>query len=290
MDDLISVVLPVYNGEKYLRESIESVIAQTYQNWELLILDDCSTDNSADIAIEFAKRDSRILYYKNEMNLRLPRNLNKGFSLAKGNFLTWTSDDNRFKPEAFKKMHQALVSNKAQFVFASCRIIDAQGKEIEYIIVNDLSKKCLVGRNPVGACFMYTRKAYEQIGEYNPDLLFVEDFDYWQRLYARFGAVTINEILYEYRWHDTALTNTMRKDVFYRNLEAMLLKNRNSFGKLDDEEEYNYYCGLYNCKKNLKDPHNPYKFKYLWYLVKYSIKYRFPRELKRLYLKIREVK
>lgn len=290
MDDLISVVLPVYNGEKYLRESIESVIAQTYQNWELLILDDCSTDNSADIAIEFAKRDSRILYYKNEMNLRLPRNLNKGFSLAKGNFLTWTSDDNRFKPEALKKMHQALVSNKAQFVFASCRIIDAQGKEIEYIIVNDLSKKCLVGRNPVGACFMYTRKAYEQIGEYNPDLLFVEDFDYWQRLYARFGAVTINEILYEYRWHDTALTNTMRKDVFYRNLEAMLLKNRNSFGKLDDEEEYNYYCGLYNCKKNLKDPHNPYKFKYLWYLVKYSIKYRFPRELKRLYLKIREVK
>ena len=290
MGDLISVVLPVYNGEKYLRESIESVIAQTYRNWELLILDDCSTDNSADIAIEFAKRDSRIHYYKNEMNLRLPRNLNKGFSLAKGNFLTWTSDDNRFKPEALKKMHQALVSNKAQFVFASCRIIDAQGKEIEYIIVNDLSKKCLVGRNPVGACFMYTRKAYEQIGEYNPDLLFVEDFDYWQRLYARFGAVTINEILYEYRWHDTALTNTMRKDVFYRNLEAMLLKNRDSFGKLDDEEEYNYYCGLYNCKKNLKGPHNPYKFKYLWYLVKYSIKYRFPRELKRLYLKIREVK
>lgn len=290
MDDLISVVLPVYNGEKYLRESIESVTAQTYQNWELLILDDCSTDNSADIAMEFAKNDSRIHYYKNEMNLRLPRNLNRGFSLAKGNFLTWTSDDNRFKPEAFKKMHQALVSNKAQFVFASCRIIDAQGKEIEYIMVNGLSKKKLVGMNSVGACFMYTRKAYEEAGEYDPDLLFVEDFDYWQRLYAKFDAVTINEILYEYRWHDDALTTTMRKDVFYRNLEVTLLKNRDFFGKLDDEEEYYYYCGLYNCKKSLKDPHNPYKLKYLWYSTKYSIKYRFPRRLKRLYLKIREVK
>lgn len=290
MDDLISVVLPVYNGERYLRESIESIIAQSYQNWELLILDDCSTDNSADIAIEFTKKDSRIHYYKNETNLRLPRNLNKGFSLAKGSFLTWTSDDNRFKPEALKKMRQALVSNRAQFVFASCRIIDSQGKEIEYIMVNDLSKKKLVGMNSVGACFMYTRKAYEQTGEYNPDLLYVEDFDYWQRLYARFGAVTVNEILYEYRWHDGALTSTMRKDVFNKNLETTLLNNRSAFGKLDDEEEYYYYCGLYNCRKNLKDLHNPYKFKYLWHSTKYSIKYRFPRRLKRLYLKIREVK
>ena len=84
MKDLISVVLPVYNGEKYLRESIDSVIAQTYQNWELLIVDDCSTDSTALIAKEYAEKDSRIHYYLNEKNLRLPRNLNRGFSLAKG--------------------------------------------------------------------------------------------------------------------------------------------------------------------------------------------------------------
>ena len=79
MNDLISIVLPVYNGERYLRESIESVIAQTYTTWELLILDDCSTDRSAEIAKEYEKKDSRIHYYRNERNLRLPRNLNKGF-------------------------------------------------------------------------------------------------------------------------------------------------------------------------------------------------------------------
>lgn len=105
MEELISIVLPVYNGEKYLRESIDSILAQTYKNWELLIVDDCSTDSSSEIAKEYVSKDRRIYYYHNENNLRLPRNLNKGFSLARGNYLTWTSDDNRFKPTALEKMY-----------------------------------------------------------------------------------------------------------------------------------------------------------------------------------------
>lgn len=283
MNDLISIVLPVYNGEKYLRESIESVIAQTYRNWELLILDDCSTDKSADIAKEYEERDNRIRYYRNEKNLRLPRNLNKGFALAKGEYLTWTSDDNRFKPEALEKMYRALISNdKAQFVFASCRIIDGNGKEIEYIMVNESSKKKIVGMNSVGACFLYTRAAYKEIGEYDPELTLVEDFDYWQRLYAKYGAVIISNILYEYRWHDGALTSTMRKDTFNRTLEKTLLKNRAAFGKLGDEENYYYYKGLYNCRKELGDTNNPYKTKYMWFSQVYLIKYRLPRKIKRM--------
>lgn len=283
MDDLISIVLPVYNGEKYLRESIESVIDQTYKTWELLILDDCSTDHSAEIIKEYVKKDQRIHYYKNETNLRLPRNLNKGFSLAKGNYLTWTSDDNRFRPQALEKMYYALSSNdKAQFVFASCRIIDREGKEIEYIMVNELSKKKIKGMNPVGACFMYTRKAYETVGEYDPDLTLVEDFDYWQRIYAKYGAVVISDILYEYRWHDDALTSTMRKDIFNKTLEKTLLKNKDGFGKMDCEEKYYYYMGLYNCRKALEDKNNPYEAKYKLFSHIYMIKYRLPRKIKRI--------
>lgn len=184
MEELISIVLPVYNGEKYLRESIDSVLAQTYKNWELLIVDDCSTDSSAAIAKEYASKDRRIYYYRNENNLRLPRNLNKGFRLAKGDYLTWTSDDNKFKPMALEKMYDALKNNQdAQFVFASCRVINSEGEEIEYIMVDDKRKKQIVGHNVVGACFMYTRKAYEEVGEYNPDFTLVEDYDYWQRIY-----------------------------------------------------------------------------------------------------------
>lgn len=283
MEELISIVLPVYNGEKYLRESIDSVLAQTYKNWELLIVDDCSTDSSTAIAKEYASKDRRIYYYRNEKNLRLPRNLNKGFGLAKGNYLTWTSDDNKFKPTALEKMYDALKNNQnAQFVFASCRVINSEGQEIEYIMVDDKRKKQIVGHNVVGACFMYTRKAYEEVGEYNPDFTLVEDYDYWQRIYAKFNAVAISDILYEYRWHDGALTSTMKKDAFNKTLEKMLLKNRPLFGKIDTESNYYFYQGLYNCRKNLDDKKNPYKWKYKWYSMIFLFEYRIPGKIKRV--------
>jgi len=118
MSKLISIVLPVYNGARFLRESIDSVLNQTYTNWELLILDDCSTDETPSIAQEYAEKDSRIFYYRNERNLRLPGNLNRGFSLAKGDYLTWTSDDNRYRPTALEKMLHAqhIASPKEVFL------------------------------------------------------------------------------------------------------------------------------------------------------------------------------
>ena len=283
MNDLISIVLPVYNGEKYLRESIDSILAQTYKNWELLILDDCSTDNSSIIAKEYEQKDKRIHYYYNEKNLRLPKNLNKGFSLAKGDYLTWTSDDNRYKPTALEKMYNALkTSESAQFVFASCRIIDEEGKEIEYIMVDEESKKRIVGLDSVGACFMYTRKVYEEIGDYDSTYTLVEDFDYWQRIFVKFDTIVITEILYQYRWHDGALTSTMKKTTFNQTLEKMLLKNRPAFGKLDFYQNYYFYKGLYNCRKNLEDKKNPYCIKYNFYYFIYFIRRRVPNKIKRL--------
>ena len=283
MNDLISIVLPVYNGEKYLRESIDSVIAQTYENWELLILDDCSTDGTALIAKEYLEKDNRIHYYLNEKNLRLPRNLNRGFSLAKGDYLTWTSDDNRYRPTALEKMLKALKnSNGAQLAFASCRIIDGEGKEIEYITVSEHSKKCIVGSDSVGACFMYTRRAYETVGDYDPELTLVEDFDYWQRIFMKYPTVAIEEILYDYRWHDGALTSTMKKEQFNRTLEKMLLKNVSGFGKLSAEQKYYYYQGLYKCRENLGDSENPYKRQYKKYSAIYFWNRRVPNKLRRI--------
>lgn len=287
MEELISIVLPVYNGEKYLRESIESILSQTYKSWELIIVDDCSTDSSAEIAREYVNRDERVHYYRNENNLRLPRNLNRGFKLARGNYLTWTSDDNRFKSTALEKMYYALESKKdAQFVFASCRVIDGEGKPIEYMMVDNKRKKQIIGHNVVGACFMYTRKVYEEIGEYDPEFVLVEDYDYWQRISAKFNVVTINEILYEYRWHAGALTSTLRKEEFNKTLEKMLLKNRSLFGKIDAESNYYFYQGLYNCRKNLGENNNPYRLKYKWYAVIFLFEHKIPEKIKRVISKM----
>ncbi|MBR3584860.1 MAG: glycosyltransferase family 2 protein [Oscillospiraceae bacterium] len=282
MQPLISIVLPVYNGEKYLRQSIDSVLDQTYTNWELLIIDDGSTDASAQIAQEYAERDSRILYHRNPENMRLPRTLNRGFSLTKGDCLTWTSDDNYYYPTALRTMYDALIREGKEFAFASCDVINGEGQIIESITVNDSAKKVIVGGNPVGACFLYSRRVYETIGDYDPSMTLVEDFDYWQRICARFEPVCIPQKLYAYRWHDGALTSTMKKDVFNRTLEACLLKNRSGFGKLDFITSYYYYSGLYQCRKNLGEEDNPYKLKYGFYRFLYTIAVRVPNKLKRM--------
>lgn len=284
MESLISIVLPIYNGEKYMRMSIESILSQTYNNWELLIIDDGSTDCTAAIAQGYVLKDSRVHYYKNPENMRLPKTLNRGFSLAKGEFLTWTSDDNYYYPMALETMCSALQQQKKEFVFASCDIVDGNGEIVECIMVNENAKKSIVGTNPVGACFLYSRKVYETIGDYDPEMTLVEDFDYWQRICAKYEPICISQKLYAYRWHDEALTSTMRKDIFNRTLERCLLKNRYEFGKINYISKYYYYLGLHRCRKNLNDK-DPYKWKYYYYYMLHVLAVRMPNKIQRVVTK-----
>lgn len=220
----VSIVLPVYNGEKFLRTSIESCQKQTFTNWELLVIDDGSTDKSAEIVKEYEKQDSRIHYYKNEVNLKLPKTLNRGFSFAKGNYLTWTSDDNYYYPQAIEKMVKALKERQSEFVFAECSIINEEGKEISTITAPHDYKHAIWDYDFVGACFMYSRKVYETIGEYDPNLFLCEDYDYWLRIFSKFPVTYLDEQLYAYRRHDKALSVT-HKNGQYEMLEKVLLKN-----------------------------------------------------------------
>lgn len=279
-DSLVSIVLPVYNGEQFLAESIESVLSQTYQNWELLILDDCSTDNTAVISKEYESQDDRIKYYRNEKNLKLPGNLNKGFSLAKGDYLTWTSDDNRFRSDALEVMLDTLLANNAELTYASYQVIDENDHNIEIISADKKPSEHILGSNVVGACFMYTRKAYESIGDYDTKLFWVEDFDYWQRMIALFKPIPIGKVLYDYRWHESSLTSTRKKDLYGKRLEEMLLKNRKLFGRLNNEASYYYYRLLKNCREMQNKPFQ-YESRFKTISLLYSIKHLPERVLRR---------
>lgn len=258
MSKLVSIVLPVYNGARFLRDSIESIIGQTYTNWELLILDDCSTDDTPIISIEYTEKDERIHYYRNEKNLRLPGNLNRGFSLSVGEYLTWTSDDNLFRPMALERMVDALESNTSvDLVYSSYQIIDEFGVAKQVYAADIDGQNHILGSNVVGACFMYTRKVYEQVGDYDVNLFLVEDFDYWQRVMMKFRSLPVAEVLYYYRWHDASLTSTKNELRFSELLEKMLLKNRPGFGRLSFEASHAYYSALARCCKaqKKKNPH-----------------------------------
>lgn len=210
-EHLISVVLPTYNGEKYICESVDSILSQTYENWELIIVDDCSTDETLQIAASYAKDDKRIKVLHNDVNCKLPQALNVGFSETKGGLLTWTSDDNRFLPNAFEIMsHFFIEHNDVHMLCANMYEIDADGTRRREIIYPDEGKLCI--ENSIGACFMYTRDVYEKIGNYDINLFCVEDYDYWIRIKKNYGEITrIPDILYEYRIHGESLSGIKRQ-------------------------------------------------------------------------------
>lgn len=285
MDKLVSIVLPVYNGERFLTESIDSIIAQTYQNWELIIIDDCSSDSSPEIAKSYVSKDKRIHYYRNEQNLKLPRSLNRGFSLAKGDYLTWTSDDNKYLPVAIEKMVNTLKQEKTEFVFATCDVINAEGETVDIWSAPKDYQNAIIGGNFVGACFLYTRKVYKTIGEYNTDKFLVEDYDYWLRIFARFPVSNIPDALYQYRWHDGTLTSTEKTDKINRGCESVILEHLPDYGRLSVLQKYYLYSNLHRLRQTRTSPEERdcYKSKAKLYNTYYLLKHRIPNKIVRTF-------
>ena len=118
----ISVIMSVYNGETYLKEAIESVINQTFKNWEFVIINDCSTDSTNEILAEFALMDERIKVYTNEVNLKLPTSLNKAISLSSGKYIARMDADDICLPDRFEKQFKFMEENK-NVALSSCRFM-----------------------------------------------------------------------------------------------------------------------------------------------------------------------
>lgn len=249
---LVSIVLPTYKRAQVLPNAIRSILNQTYTNLELIIVDDNSPDDTPEIVKSFS--DERIRYVRNEPNLKLPRALNKGFSLARGAYLTWTSDDNLFAENAIEKMVGALQADgDCDFVYADYFLfadIDAAGNALEKRHEKLPGQLQLEKNNHIGACFMYTRKAYEAVGEYDPDLFLVEDYDYFMRIAKQFKACHIPEPLYYFRRHDDALFCSRYCEV---KASDVLVRYKN--GMLSDEEALNAVVGL--VLQNLDGLKNP---------------------------------
>ena len=203
---LVSIVLPTYKRAHLLAQAMRSALAQTYTNLELIIVDDNSPDDTAGVVQSFD--DARIRYVKNDPNLKLPRALNRGFSLSKGAFLTWTSDDNLYAENAIEEMVKRLLTGDCDFVYADYYLFSKQdeaGRPLD-IHHDKLPPKAQLGKgNHIGACFMYTRRVYETVGEYDPELFLVEDYDYFMRAAQRFRFCHIPEPLYYFRRDDDTL-------------------------------------------------------------------------------------
>ena len=232
--------MPTYNGEKTVAKSIRSVLEQSYQNWELIIVNDCSTDGTLDVLREFADSDDRIRIVNNQENIKLPASLNAGFSQVTGEFLTWTSDDNAYHKDAFETMIRTMRENpEYDMVYADFNVVDLAGNvlwqerkkepdEIRYV-------------NTIGACFLYKKTLADCIGSYDQSLFLAEDYEYWIRAFLHGNLHHIDEILYDYGWHDKSLTLTRQKQIQRATLEAKQKHEEALLERCSNQKERNRF-------------------------------------------------
>jgi len=202
---LISIILPVYNGAKFLSESIESCLNQSYKNIELIIVYEHSADNTLAIINKYATLDNRIKVIINEEKQNLPAALNIGHTAATGDLFSWTSDDNIYEHDAIRIMLSAMIDNKVDVVYTDMIIIDDTGKKCrDYLFLNFEN---VLFRNYFGNCFLYKKDVFSRNKGYDENCFLVEDYDFWLRAIEHSLFYQCKKKLYRYRKHDTSLTH-----------------------------------------------------------------------------------
>jgi len=128
----VSIGLPVYNGENFVRDALDSILAQTYDDFELIISDNASTDRTHDICTAYASADRRIRYYRNEQNLGAAKNFNRVFELSSGEYFKWASHDDVIAPDYIRKCVDVLDEDPAVILcHPKTKIVDQDGRFVE---------------------------------------------------------------------------------------------------------------------------------------------------------------
>ena len=275
---MVSVVLPVYNGEKDLEAAIDSVLQQSYSDLELILVNDCSTDGTADIIKKAVEKDSRVCSITNQTNQKLPESLNIGFRQARGDFFTWTSDDNRYDRDAIRVMVEALEQDKdAVLVYCDYTPVDAEGKVLEECTQQKEkgNSEDMIRGNQVGACFLYRREVAEKVGEYDKNLFLVEDYDYWLRIFEAGKMIHVNQKLYFYQVHAGSLTATRAEEIRHKTVECWKKHWKFIFSRLHGLREKCLFCHKVYYMENV-----PYRRQIFRHIVRHYPPYLFYRIVK----------
>jgi len=132
-EEKVSIITPVYNCEKFIKDTINSVLSQTYKNWELLLIDDCSTDKSRDIISEYIRKDSRIKYFKTEQNSGVAVTRNIALENSQGRFIAYLDADDLWKKDKLEKQVGFMIKNKYIFTCTDYEKIDEDGNLLKRI-------------------------------------------------------------------------------------------------------------------------------------------------------------
>ena len=209
----ISLIMSVYNGEDYLAETIDSVLNQSFTEWEFIIINDCSTDNTSKVLSEYESKDKRIKVHTNETNLRLPSSLNKALSLAVGKYIARMDADDICMPDRLQKQYDFMEANP-NIDLSSCRFLTLKngvyssggcgGKGDDSSI-----KALLLVTNPILHPGIIAKADVIKNLGYDKSFTCTEDMELWTRFVLSGKKVEIlSEYLMIYRLHDKQITET----------------------------------------------------------------------------------
>lgn len=201
----VSIILPVHNGAAYLRAAVDSVLAQSFSDFELVCVDDGSSDDSAAI-LDSYRAHPAVQIVTLSPNGGLPAALNAGFAVARGDLHGWTSDDNILRPNMLATLVAALDDRPdIDIVHSGYSVIDAHGTVTDQVAVGPATD--LLFGNNIGASFLYRRAVTDALGGYDEGLFGAEDYDFWLRAARTFRFLALPDDLYLYRKHGGSLTN-----------------------------------------------------------------------------------
>jgi hypothetical protein len=235
---LISVVLPVYNAEKYVREAVESVLSQTFSNFELIVINDGSTDGSGDILRELAAKDQRIVLV-DRPNRGLVSTLNEGIALARADLIARMDADDVALPERFAEQYRRMSESPTLGVIGSfISLVDAEGKTIRQgvypISERDVSEFLEAGCPFAHPTVLMRREAVLAAGGYRKAFSHAEDYDLWLRIHELgYGLFNLPKPLLKYRIHDTNVSLVHREQQELATVMATLC-HRMRVAKLPD--------------------------------------------------------
>lgn len=202
---LVSVLLPVYNAESYVAEAIESILNQTYKNFEFIIVNDGSSDRSEEAILSIS--DERIRYYRNEVNLGLIGTLNKSISLSSGKYLARMDNDDISMPERLAKQVAFLEAHPEVGVLGTAFYnIDKAGEifsETAFPSCHQLLCWSLCFFSPLAhPTVMMRRELVQREGGYKEGMVHCEDYDFWYRLSSKTKLSNLQEVLFKLRKHE----------------------------------------------------------------------------------------
>ncbi len=212
----VTVLMAMYNGERYLRESIDSILDQTFTDFEFLIVNDGSTDDTAKILQSY--HDPRITILHNENNIGIPRSVNKGLRMARGEYIARMDVDDISLPHRFRLQVDYLDTHPGVGALGGAvELIDGQGRTIgkndcfleHQAIKALLLVNCFSFYNPTT---MMRRNLVQQIGMYNERMKYAQDYDLWWRLSGISCLANLPDVLVQYRCHDKSITTSHREE------------------------------------------------------------------------------